>query len=75
MTIEQLRQILKELNGERDATIAFHSMPEHVALLHVHNAMLIPDEPDHMVKLTDGKSIYILDADRVAYVKITLKKL
>jgi hypothetical protein len=75
MTQEQLRQVLKELNGERDATIVFHSMPEHAAQLNVHNAMLIPDEPDHMVKVTDGKSIYIIDADRIAYVKISLKKL
>ncbi len=75
MTHDQFRQILKELNGERDATIAFHGMPEHVAMITVHNAMLIPDEPDHMVKVTDGKSIYIIDAERVAYVKIALKKL
>lgn len=37
--------------------------------------MLIPDEPDHLLKLTDGKSVYILDADRVAYVCISLRKI
>jgi hypothetical protein len=64
---------LRELNGERDCTVAFLGMPEHESHLTVHRAMLIPDEPDHLLKLTDGKSVYILDADRVAYVKISLR--
>ncbi|MDX9911054.1 MAG: hypothetical protein RBS39_04405 [Phycisphaerales bacterium] len=75
MTPDQLRKVLKELTGDRDLTIAFSGMPEHVATLHVHSAMLIPDEPDHMVKVTDGKHIYVLDAERVAYLTIALKKL
>jgi hypothetical protein len=75
MTPDQLRAALRELNGERDLTVAFASMPEHESHLHVPNAMLIPDEPDHLVKVTDGKSIYILDAERVAFLKIALKKL
>jgi hypothetical protein len=75
MTPTQLRQALKELNGDRDCTLAFAAMPEHESHLHVHRAMLIPDEPDHLVKLTDGKSIFIVDAERVAWIKIALKKI
>jgi hypothetical protein len=37
--------------------------------------MLIPDEPDHLVKLTDGKNVFIVDATRVAWVRISLKKI
>lgn len=67
MTSDQLREALKELKGERDATFAVADMPEHVT---VSNAMLVPDEPDHLIKLTDGASIYILDAQRIAWVRI-----
>ena len=70
MTPDQLRQALRELNGERHATIAMVGIGEHV---HVPAAMLIPDEPDHLVKLTDGKSVFILDAERVAWIRIGLK--
>jgi hypothetical protein len=72
MTPDQLRIALRELNGERDATFAFSQMPSHESALVVHNAMLIPDEPDHLVKLTDGKSVIIVDAERVVYVRIGL---
>ncbi len=75
MTTEQLRSALRELNGERDCTIAFLGMPEHESHLTVPRAMLIPDEPDHLLKLTDGKYVYILDAERVAYVRISLLKI
>ncbi len=74
MTSDQLRQALRELNGERTATFALVSMPEQVTCLTVHNAMLVPDEPDHLVKVTDGQCIYIIDAQRVAWVRIGLKK-
>ncbi len=72
MTPDQLRTALKELNGERDCTFAFDSMPSHESTLHVHSAMLIPDEPDHLVKVTDGKSVFIVDAPRVAWIRIGL---
>jgi hypothetical protein len=62
---DQLRQILRELNGERDLTLAFLGMNEHRCT--IHKAMLIPDEPDHLVKVTDGKSVFIIDAERVAW--------
>ena len=66
MTTTELRQALKELNGKRDAVI----YNTHAEKCIVTNAMLIPDEPDHLVKLTDGKHVYILDAAQVAWIKI-----
>jgi|JI7StandDraft_1071085.scaffolds.fasta_scaffold563391_1 hypothetical protein len=80
MTPDQLRQSLRELSGDRDLTIAFADVfpagsgTINNALLDVRNAMLIPDEPDHMVKVTDGKHIYVIDADRVVWVRIALKQ-
>ncbi|MFG0327224.1 MAG: hypothetical protein ACF8SC_08190 [Phycisphaerales bacterium JB037] len=71
MTPEALRQALAELKGSRTATFAFEGPRE--PTLTVHNAMLVPDEPDHLVKLTDGQSIFIIDAERVAWVRIGTK--
>ena len=73
MTTEQLRQALRELNGERDLGIIFADVTSHGTGLEVRNAMLIPDEQDHLVKVTDGKSIFILDAPRIAWIRIGLK--
>lgn len=73
MTSDQLRQALRELNGDRHATFAITSMPEQLAYLTVNNAMLVPDEPDHLIKLTDGHAIFIIDAERVAWVRIASK--
>jgi hypothetical protein len=76
MTTEQLRQALRELNGERDLTIAFAEVSSPVpgvSTLEVKRAMLIPDEADHLVKVTDGKSVFIIDAARVAWIRIGLK--
>ena len=72
MTSDQLRQALCELTGDRDATFAVSGMPEQLAYLTVHNAMLVPDEPDHLIKVTDGHSIFIIDAERVSWVRIGL---
>ncbi|MBX3386684.1 MAG: hypothetical protein KF768_08950 [Phycisphaeraceae bacterium] len=66
MTIDQLRQALKELNGQRDAVIYF----THAEKCIVTNAMLLPDEPDHLIKLTDGKHVYILESSQVTWIKI-----
>ena len=66
MTTDQLRQALRELNGKRDAVVYFI----HAEKCVVHNAMLLPEEPDHMVKLTDGKSVFIVSADHVDWIKI-----
>ena len=76
MTTDQLRQALRELNGERDLTVAFAGIDSPIpgiSNLEVKKAMLIPDEADHLVKVTDGKSVFILDADRVAWIRIGLK--
>jgi hypothetical protein len=72
MTPDQLRTALKELNGERDATFAFTGVADHAAQLTVHGAILIPDEPDHLVKVTDGHSVYIVRAEQVAWIRIAL---
>ena len=74
MNADQLRQALRELNGERKLVLEFadvHSPVAGVANVEVKNAMLIPDEADHLVKVTDGRSIYIIDAERVAFMSIT----
>ncbi len=70
MNADQLRKALTELKGQRTATFAFQGIPEPHAHLSVPNAMLVPDEPDHLIKLTDGQSIFIVDAERVAYIRI-----
>ena len=66
MSTDQLRQALRELNSKRDVVIHFTTADHCV----VHNAMLLPDEPDHLVKLTDGKSVFIVNADHVDWIKI-----
>ncbi|MFG0284684.1 MAG: hypothetical protein ACF8R7_09710 [Phycisphaerales bacterium JB039] len=72
MTPAQLRQALTELNGERACAFGIMGMPESAACLTVQRAMLVPEETDHLVKLTDGASIYIIDAERVAWIRIGL---
>jgi len=66
MERDALRQALKELNGERDAVFQF----EHADQCRVPNAILIPNEADNLVKVSDGKHVYIIDAPRVAWIKI-----
>ncbi len=72
MKPDQLRQALAELSGKRDATFAFTRVNGDASHLTIPTAMLVPDEPDHLVKLTDGQSIYIIDAERVCWVRIGL---
>lgn len=72
MNDNQLRIALKELNGERDAHFALAGMHESATILTIHKAMLIPEETDHLVKVTDGQSVYILEAERIAYIRIGL---
>jgi hypothetical protein len=74
MNCDQLRQALRELNGERRLVIVFanvHSPATGVSHLDVKNAMLIPDEADHLVKVTDGRSVFIIEAEHVAWLSIT----
>lgn len=76
MTSDQLRTALAELNGERDLVVVFSDVPSPVpglASLEVKRAILIPDEADHLVKVTDGKAVYVLDGERIAWLKIGLK--
>jgi hypothetical protein len=66
MTPDQLRQAFGELNGQRDARIEF----DHAPTCTVKKALLIPTEADKIVKITDGSHVYLIDADRVAWVEI-----
>jgi hypothetical protein len=75
MTSDQLRQALGELHGDRDVTFAFarvHDVPGYGVNghLHIKNAMLIPNEADGLVKLTDGKRVYIITAENIAWISI-----
>lgn len=72
MNQDQLRQALKELNGERDAHFALAGMYESASVLTIPRAMLIPEETDKLVKVTDGKSVFIIEAERIAYIRIGL---
>lgn len=47
-------------------------MHESASILTIKSAMLIPEETDKLVKVTDGKSVYIIEADRIAYIRIGL---
>lgn len=69
MRSEQLRQALTELNGERSAEFVFGGHGERLV---VRGAMLVPNEADGLVKVTDGQSIYIIEADRIAWIRIGL---
>ncbi len=66
MTKDELRLALKELNGKRDAILYF----THSEKCLVTSAMLLPEELDKLVKLTDGKHVYIIDASHVDWIKI-----
>ena len=66
MNTDQLRQVLSELDGKRAAVFHFASAQECV----VANAMLLPDEADHMVKVTDGQHVFIIDADKLVWIRI-----
>jgi hypothetical protein len=71
MTTAELRQALQELNGQRDLEIVLAQIfsPDHTAC-YVKKAMLLPAEADQLVKVTDGRHIYIIDAERVAWLRI-----
>jgi hypothetical protein len=69
---DQLRQALRELNGERTVEFALTATHGPASTVIVHHAMLIPEETDHLVKVTDGKSVFILDAERIAWMRIGL---
>jgi len=66
MTNDKLRKALGELNGERDAIFLFDNAQE----CRVDNAMLIPAEDDNLVKVSDGRHVFIIDATRVNWIRI-----
>lgn len=66
MKTDQLRQVLSELDGKRTCSFNFVS----TAACVVQNAMLLPDEQDHMVKVTDGRHVYIIDAQQIVWIQI-----
>lgn len=71
MTSDQLRKALSDCNGLRDVQLCFAGVQGEAAHLTVNAALLVPDEDDHLIKLTDGRSEYILDADRIAWVRLS----
>ncbi len=66
MQAPQLRKAFRELNGLRDLRIEFVD----AAACIVKKALLIPEEADGLVKVTDGSHVYIVDSERVAWVEI-----
>lgn len=66
MQAAQIRKAFGELNGLRDMRIEF----DHASTCIVKKALLIPEEADGLIKVTDGSHVYIVDADRVAWVEI-----
>ncbi|MCA9274123.1 MAG: hypothetical protein KDA31_13885 [Phycisphaerales bacterium] len=71
MTSDQLRKALSDCKGRRDVHLCFAGVQGEAAHLTVSAALLVPDEDDHLVKLTDGRSEYVIDADRVAWVRLS----
>ena len=72
MNQAQLRQALNELNGERTLEFALMGTHESATRLTIQSAMLIPEETDKLVKVTDGKSVFIVEAERIAWIRIGL---
>ncbi|MEM1071411.1 MAG: hypothetical protein AAGB48_04090 [Planctomycetota bacterium] len=70
MNPAQLRQALSDLTGQRDALIAFTNLDGAASLLTINNAMLVPEEDDGLIKLTDGRSEYIIEPAAVAWIRI-----
>jgi hypothetical protein len=66
MQAPQLRKALRELNGLRDLRMEFVD----AAACIVKKALLIPEEADGLIKVTDGSHIFIVDAERVAWIEI-----
>jgi len=66
ITPDQLRTALGDLNGQRNVHVVFEEAPSCV----IENALLVPVEADQLLKLTDGKREYLLDAERIVWVEI-----
>lgn len=74
MTSDQLRKALADCKGRRDVHLCFAGVEGAGAHLNINAALLVPDEDDHLVKLTDGRSEYVIDADRVAWVRLSAEQ-
>ncbi|MFT5423744.1 MAG: hypothetical protein ACI89L_001532 [Phycisphaerales bacterium] len=72
MNQSQLRQALAELNGERTLEVALAEVGGSASTITVGSAMLIPEETDKLVKVTDGASVFIIEAERIAWIRIGL---
>jgi 7-keto-8-aminopelargonate synthetase-like enzyme len=70
MNHDDLRKALADLKGHRDALLAFTAVDGAASILSINNAIIIPDEGDHLIKLTDGRSEYIIDPERVAWIRV-----
>lgn len=66
MTSDQLRKALGELDGQRDLRVVFERSRDCI----IRKALLIPEEEDAIVKVTDGTRVYMVDAARVAWLAI-----
>ncbi len=67
MTTEQLRTALADLVGNRDVRFEF----DHASPCIIKRALIVPAEEDRIVKLTDGASEFLIDAQRVVWVEMT----
>jgi hypothetical protein len=75
MTAAELRQAFSELDGTRDLTVHFAQVGGEAATVTVPGAMLVPEEEDHLIKVTDGTAVYLIDAERVVWLKIGITQL
>jgi len=63
---DQVRTALTDLNGLRDVRLRFEASGDCL----IKNALLVPVEDDGLIKLTDGATEYVVDADRIAWIEI-----
>lgn len=66
MEAAQMRKALRELDGQRNLRVEFENCRECV----VNGALLIPEEDDGLVKVTDGARVVVLDARSVHWIEI-----
>ncbi len=66
MQHDQVRTALADLNGIRDVRVRFESAGDCL----IRNALLVPVEDDGLIKLTDGATEYVLNADRIVWIEI-----
>jgi hypothetical protein len=67
MTSDKLRSALGELNGQRHVRLHFVNNAD---TCFVERALLVPIEADEIVKITDGSRVFLIDAERIAWIEI-----